>query len=110
MLYEVITNVICLVLPSLRERRGDIPLLIEHFYEKMTGKKGLKVTEEAMRLLLDYHWPGNIRELENIIERCVVLGPSGELTADSLPPQLRSSGGSVEGPSGWIPDARNNFV
>ncbi|WP_432821439.1 sigma-54-dependent transcriptional regulator [Trichloromonas sp.] len=97
-------NVICLNLPPLRERRGDIPLLIEHFYEKLTGTKGIRIAEGAMRRLLDYNWPGNIRELENTIERCVVLGQSGELTEDCLPVQFRSGGPSAEGSLLQIPD------
>jgi two-component system, NtrC family, response regulator PilR len=92
-------NVIRLALPPLRDRREDIPLLIEHLLEKLTGKGDVKVSDKAMRLLLDYHWPGNIRELENILERCVILGHGDQITDDGLPPQLRhapiasSSGG-----------------
>lgn len=97
-------NVICLTLPPLRDRRVDIPLLIDHFYEKMTGHKGVKISDGAMRRLLDYNWPGNIRELENVIERCVVLGQSDELTVDCLPAQFRSEGLPSEGGLQQIPD------
>jgi len=97
-------NVICLTLPPLRERRVDIPLLVEHFYEKMTGNKGIKIAEGAMRRLLDYNWPGNIRELENVIERCVVLGQSDELTEECLPAQFSSPSHPAEGGLHQIPD------
>ena len=97
-------NVICLHLPPLRERRVDIPLLIEHFYEKMTNNKGIKIAEGAMRRLLDYNWPGNIRELENVIERCVVLGHSEELTEECLPSQFASANIPVEGGLHQIPE------
>jgi len=82
-------NVIPLHLPPLRERREDIPLLIDHFTQQATGNDNLKVDEQAMRRLLDYGWPGNVRELENIIERCLVLGSGDSLTEDCLPAQLR---------------------
>ncbi len=90
-------NVIRLSLPPLRERREDIPLLIEHLYRKLTGHETLKVSEGAMRRLLDYSWPGNIRELENVLERCVVLGQGDVLEENFLPPQiqLRAAGGGT---------------
>ena len=69
-------NVFALHLPPLRERREDIPLLIDHFLARMNARMGLAVTgasPEAMRLLVDYDWPGNVRELENSIERAIVL-------------------------------------
>ena len=84
-------NVINVALPPLRDRREDIPLLVEHFLQKLTGDDQLKASESVMRRLLDYHWPGNIRELENTIERCVVLGNDGELAEDSLPQHIGSS-------------------
>lgn len=86
-------NVIQIALPPLRERREDIPLLIRHFLAKLSGNPDLPVPDVVMRRLLDYHWPGNIRELENSMERCVVLGRGEALGEDSLPPQIR---GSVE--------------
>ncbi|MDW7643686.1 MAG: sigma-54 dependent transcriptional regulator [Desulfuromonadales bacterium] len=97
-------NVIRLALPPLRERRDDIPLLIEHFYQKLTGKKGLHVGEKAMRRLLDYGWPGNIRELENIVERCLVLGQGEDLTEDCLPTNLVADSITAEGQFSQIPD------
>ncbi len=81
-------NVIRIELPALRERREDIPMLIEHLFQNLTGRQNLQVDDQAMRRMLDYSWPGNIRELENTIERCVVLGSSERLTPDSLPAQI----------------------
>ncbi len=98
-------NVIRLDLPPLRERREDIPLLVEHFFRKFTGESEGKVTEGALRRLLDYHWPGNIRELENVIERCVVLGYSEELTEECLPPQLQGQGAAPAGEIAEIPES-----
>jgi two-component system, NtrC family, response regulator PilR len=84
-------NVIRLRLPPLRERDDDIPLLMDHFMKKFAaeqGKKIRKVSSLVMRVLCNYHFPGNIRELENIIERCVTLEQSDQLTAENLPPKL----------------------
>jgi len=86
-------NVIRIDLPPLRQRREDIPLLINHFFEKYTGKPMPPVDDAAMRHLLDYAWPGNIRELENVVERCTVLGTAdGPLTCEALPPQMLNAG------------------
>jgi two-component system response regulator PilR (NtrC family) len=85
-------NVIPIQLPPLAERREDIPLLVAHFVQKFS--KGLAkdvrgVSPDAMALLERYHWPGNIRELENVIERAIVLGAGDVLTIDSLPESVR---------------------
>jgi PAS domain S-box-containing protein len=80
-------NVFPLELPSLRERRSDIPLLVNFFLERFARKFGRKieaVQKEAMDLLIDYSWPGNIRELQNIIERAVVLTKGPVLCLDPL--------------------------
>lgn len=85
-------NVIPVQLPALRERKEDIPLLVQHFLEKYgeeSRKSGWFVTPEAMDLLMAYDWPGNVRELENVIERAVVLAPSREIGLDLIPEQVR---------------------
>jgi two-component system response regulator PilR (NtrC family) len=82
-------NVIRIALPPLRRRREDIPMLIEHFFEKFIADRNMSVAEDAMVQLLDYHWPGNVRELENVIERCSVLGHQEQLTLDCLPDQVK---------------------
>ena len=75
-------NVVPIYVPALRERKEDIPPLVNHFLAKYNvafRKKVLGVTPQAMETLRDYHWPGNIRELENLIERLVVLGADREM-------------------------------
>jgi DNA-binding NtrC family response regulator len=86
-------NVIPIELPALRERSSDIPLLAEHFVRRFNEKNRRKVTgihPDAMFALRHYYWPGNIRELENLIERTVILKGSGEIVMTDLPPKLRS--------------------
>jgi DNA-binding NtrC family response regulator len=87
-------NVISLELPPLRNRKGDIPLLANHylkFYAEENGFPPPELASEALRLLMDYDWPGNVRELENAMERGVVLSNGPTLTADLLPAQLRGN-------------------
>ena len=89
-------NVIPVHLPPLRERRDDIPLLVAHFIDKIAaaqGKSSRAVTPEAMAVLEAYPWPGNIRELENVLERAMVLGSGPIIDVDALPPNLRQAGG-----------------
>jgi two-component system response regulator PilR (NtrC family) len=84
-------NVIRISLPPLREREDDVPLLIDHFLAKFAREQGKpieKVSSLAARVLSNYDYPGNVRELENIIERCVTLERSDQLTAENLPPKL----------------------
>ena len=88
-------NVFPIALPPLRERRADIPMLVRHFVRKHSGRMGKpidKVPPETMQILQNWNWPGNIRELENMIERMVILSkgrvlaaPPAELDADCLP-------------------------
>ena len=85
-------NVIPVHLPPLRERPEDIPLLAEHFLQRYREKMGKTVTAvsgEAMAMLQAYRWPGNIRELENVIERAVALERTPVVLPDSLPPAVR---------------------
>ena len=84
-------KVVTLELPPLRERRDDIPLLLEHFLRRH-GRDAGAVTPEAMRLLLDHAWPGNIRELENVVEHAVVLSRGDPIAPRHLPPELRADG------------------
>jgi two-component system response regulator AtoC len=94
-------NVFALHLPALRERREDIPLLVEHFLARMNARMGLGVTAaspEAMSLLFEYDWPGNVRELENSIERAIVLCEGAQIEAEALPERLRRSAGTVATP------------
>ena len=79
-------NVISLNLPPLRERRGDIPLLIDHFLQKMS--KTSQISSMALQLFLSYSWPGNIRELQNVIERATVLSENGVIDTKNLPGKI----------------------
>ena len=91
-------NVIMIDLPPLRQRKEDIPLLVEHFLQKYTeenGRASLRMTSEALRSLLTYSWPGNVRELENVIERAVVLSSSQDVGADLLPDVIVGRGTPV---------------
>jgi two-component system response regulator PilR (NtrC family) len=85
-------NVLPVHLPPLRERREDIPLLVAHFLQKLSkelGKEVRGVTPEALAILERYHWPGNIRELENVLERAIVLGAGDMLGPEALPESVR---------------------
>jgi transcriptional regulator with PAS, ATPase and Fis domain len=87
-------RVVPIELPSLRQRRDDVPLLVEHFVERFrqdTGRPVEQVGRAAMELLLDYPWPGNVRELENAIEYAFVKCRGGEIRPEHLPPELRQS-------------------
>jgi two-component system response regulator HydG len=98
-------NVIQVVLPPLRERLEDIPLLADHFVARYAAKNGKQfsgITPGAMEALEAYGWPGNVRELENAIERAVVLSPGSEIDIDALPQPLLQA---ARGPRGPIPPA-----
>jgi DNA-binding NtrC family response regulator len=87
-------NVIPIEVPSLRERKSDIPLLVHHFINQFskTKKKEIHgITEEALKKLIEYDWPGNVRELENMIERMVILTNHKTLTIDDIPEKILSS-------------------
>jgi len=88
-------NVIPIALPPLRDRREDIPLICEHFLVKYTeqmGKQISGISKGAMDLLVQHDWPGNIRELENVIERALVLGTSDDILPEDLPESLLDRG------------------
>ena len=84
-------NVINIPLPPLRQRKEDIPLLVEHSlkkYSQENGRDGLRFSAEALKMLMDYDWPGNVRELENAVERAVVLSSGPLLGPEVLPEQF----------------------
>jgi len=88
-------NVIPIFLPPLRERREDIPLLVHHFVQRLTQQqvppREITVTQEALRRMMAYAWPGNIRQLENAIERALALGRDRtQIDVSDLPPELQS--------------------
>ena len=85
-------HVITVQLPPLRDRKEDVPLLVQHFLHKYgteNEKTGLELTPGALDLLLEYDWPGNVRELENVIERGVVLSTGPTIGEDLVPEQVR---------------------
>ncbi len=87
-------NVLPIAVPPLRERREDIPLLIDHFVSRNNARFGTHihgVDTEARRLLMEYPWPGNVRELENTIERAMVLAEKDTIGADDLPERVREA-------------------
>ena len=84
-------NVISIILPPLRKKKEDIPVLASHFIQKFNSEMKKRISSiepAALEIFLNYHWPGNIRELQNVLERAVVLAPGNTITPDLLPPQL----------------------
>jgi len=88
-------NVVTLYVPSLRERRSDIPLLVHWFLERYASGSELHVTSAAMKALAQYEWPGNVRELENCVERAVALGNGHVIDLGDLPPSIASGAGTI---------------
>ncbi len=97
-------NVIPIRIPPLRERRGDIPILVNHFIQEFSRRKKkpvLQMAPEAMKLLTNYDWPGNVRELENLIERLVILADGDVITDKDLPERLQPTLRDLED---YVPD------
>jgi transcriptional regulator with PAS, ATPase and Fis domain len=98
-------NVIEIRIPPLRERREDIPLLAQHFLERISHELGKEVggiSDSGLKVLLDHNWPGNVRELENAIERAMVTCRGAELTEDDF--AFVAQNGQA-GKAGWAPPA-----
>jgi two-component system, NtrC family, response regulator AtoC len=89
-------NVVTVHLPSLRERRSDIPMLVHWFLDRYAEGSAMQVTNSAMKCLLQYDWPGNVRELENCVERAVALGDRRTIDIGDLPPTIASASPSLE--------------
>jgi DNA-binding NtrC family response regulator len=95
-------NVLPIEVPPLRQRRDDIPLLVHHFLDVATQERNLRVdtiSDDALQRLIEYDWPGNVRQLENVMERVAVLCSNGEIGIDDLPDTIRSP----ERPRGFAP-------
>ena len=107
-------NVIPLLLPALRERREDIPLLARHFVQKSCRANNVPLktlTQDAIRALMAYAWPGNIRQLENAMEHAVAMtGPERDIPRTALPPEIGESSASLLLPAVVIPDEGINFT
>lgn len=85
-------NVVGIHLPPLRERREDIPLLVAHFMQKLSSENQQelkKFAPEALEYLTAYEWPGNVRQLENVVERCMVLASREEIGVEDLPSEIK---------------------
>jgi DNA-binding NtrC family response regulator len=92
-------NVVSLTIPPLRERKEDIPRLVEHFLRRFAADYASRtVSPEALQALAEYPWPGNVRELANTIERLMILAPGEIIGVDDLPPNVRQGGGLSQGP------------
>jgi len=107
-------NVIPVRLPPLRARREDIPLLAQHFIKKSCQENGIAVkpiTQETLRVLMAYDWPGNIRQFENAVEHAVALSlTTNEIGPDALPEEVRTRSGPAVVPTVAIPDEGINFT
>jgi len=101
-------NTVTVTLPPLRKRREDIPLLVEHFLSR-SGEAALPVSPEALDLLMEYHYPGNVRELERIVERALLLAGGPEIQPADLPDELLPGRLSRRGDSGAIDIARSLY-
>jgi two-component system response regulator PilR (NtrC family) len=105
-------NVIPIALPPLRDRREDIPLLADHFlakYNEQMGKAITAISRDALELLMAHDWPGNIRELENVMERAVALETSPAILPDSLPPKIQGDAPSRPAPQPAEPLPESGF-
>jgi DNA-binding NtrC family response regulator len=105
-------NVITVELPPLRERREDIPLLVQHFLEKYTEESRrapIVLTPAALDRLMSYDWPGNVRELENVIERAVVLCPDREIGVDLIPDHVSAFPAPERSPDVVLPPEGIHF-
>jgi two-component system nitrogen regulation response regulator NtrX len=113
-------NVVPVTIPSLAERRDDIPTLVDHFFARFAADQGVpppEVTPEAVAALQSYEWPGNVRQLRNVVERTIILTPRDRLArieADMLPTEVIS--GRISGDNGMpslmgvpLREARENF-
>jgi DNA-binding NtrC family response regulator len=108
-------NVIPLALPPLRDRREDISLLVQHFLERLgrecvPPRAGLTMSQGAMRCLMAFSWPGNVRQLENVVERALALSPGrSQIDIRALPPELTQESPLTEGWSAPLPEEGLDF-
>jgi transcriptional regulator with PAS, ATPase and Fis domain len=106
-------NVIPVQLPALRERREDIPLLVQHFLHKLgpdSGRPGVTVSQDALRRLMAYHWPGNVRQLENAVERALAFSHGrSQIDVQDLSPEIQNQAPVADGGEMWFPDEGVDF-
>jgi nitrogen regulation protein NR(I) len=104
-------NVVPIALPPLRERTGDIPLLVDHFirvYNPRLNKAITGVEPAALEMMERYAWPGNVRELENTIQRAMILATGSTITVEDLPAAIREGGHGREGSNAWLEQLAND--
>jgi transcriptional regulator with PAS, ATPase and Fis domain len=105
-------NVIPVQLPPLRERRDDIPLLAQHFLQKLAAETGRSVTisQEALRRLMAFHWPGNVRQLENVLERAVAFsGGRSQIDLQDLSTEIQNQPAPTDSSDAWFPEDGVDF-
>ncbi|MEO7276075.1 MAG: sigma-54 dependent transcriptional regulator [Vicinamibacterales bacterium] len=106
-------NVIPVKLPPLRDRRDDIPLLVQHFLQKLCadlGRETVTVSQDAMRRLMAYSWPGNVRQLENIVERALTFSTGrAQIEIADLGPEIVEARQSASKDDSWLPDEGLDF-
>ena len=106
-------NVLPVQLPPLRDRREDIPLLVQHFLQRLSADNGrgpMTVSQEAMRRLMAYRWPGNVRQLENAVERALAFSQGrSHIDLQDLPPEIQNQTGIIEGAETWLPEDGIDF-
>ena len=106
-------NVIPVRLPPLRERREDVPLLVQHFLQRLVAESGrgaVTFSQEAMRRLMAYHWPGNVRQLENAVERALAFSPGrSQIDIQDLAPDLQTEAVPADSGDVWFPDDGLDF-
>ncbi len=95
-------NVVNIHMPKLKERKQDIPLLVEHFLTKLRPERKFSLSDRAMKILMDYDWPGNVRELKNILERSTIISENEVITEQDLPAELISQEQSPIAHTGWM--------
>ncbi|ACV67379.1 sigma-54-dependent transcriptional regulator [Desulfohalobium retbaense] len=103
-------NVVQIPLPALRERREDIPLLAAHFLKRYAEENNAEVTEfasDAIDYLTAFEWPGNVRQLENVVERCVVLARSSQISVNDLPPEVKDEESQFKSAVDLLPSKLN---
>ena len=106
-------NVFPITCPPLRDRKEDIPLLVKHFLQKFEGKMGKKIShvpKEVMDALFAYNWPGNIRELENLIERAMILSPASELIYGEWLPAVKHAVITPQGQLQKLEEVEKNHI
>src|SRR5262249_40798113 len=104
-------NVIPVNLPPLRDRREDVPLLVQHFLQKLGAEqvpaRAVTMSQEALRCLMAHAWPGNVRQLENIVERALAFSQGrSQIDVGDLGPEIQSAATAADEVSAWLPDER----